>query len=96
MQKKRSKVVCPPLPSIGHMDDLAYASDDEVIGWRGHLYDDMRAVIRCEIDTAPWEIELAYVQRELDIRALRMTVHQQWLSSQSSDDVAVLDTSSMN
>lgn len=69
--------VTPPV--VVSMDVLADATDFELRS-RGHnLEAEMRTAIHAGYDSYLWEVELAYVQREMGIRNTRMRAHEQYL-----------------
>lgn len=65
------------LPPVFHMDDVAIMSDDEI--W-SHLRT-MENGRRTNRDPAPFEVELAYLQRELGIRKAQRDAHTAWLKT---------------
>jgi hypothetical protein len=62
-------------PDQINMDDLAVMPDDELAQW----------AIHCETERTrtwnptPWEVEIAYVRREQQIRKLRADLHVDFL-----------------
>lgn len=77
MKKKLGNEV----PPVYHIDDLACMGDDEI--WR-HLRV-MEEGRRSNRDPLPFEIEIAYLQRELGIRRDQRDAHVAWLRSGGDD-----------
>ena len=67
-----------PLPDVANMDDLAYVSDDELAARHTGLDADRNKIINHHFDPIAWEIELAYVKRELAMRRIRREAHDVW------------------
>lgn len=72
------------LPPLHHVDDVALMSDDEI--WRALR--DMENGRRTNRDPIPYEIEAAYLQRELGIRKVQHDAHAAWLRSGGDDGAA--------
>ncbi|NDD31360.1 MAG: hypothetical protein EB084_24175 [Proteobacteria bacterium] len=70
------------VPPLFHMDDIAVMSDDEV--W-SHVRT-MDAGRRSNRDPQPFEVELAYLQRELGIRRDQREAHTAWLRARLAED----------
>lgn len=70
------------------IDQLAWMSDDDLMGLYMGLSRDRDNVnsIRGK-DVTPIEVELCYVQRELDIRNTRRRTHAQWLAKLGAEGV---------
>lgn len=81
MSKKKLSNDAPP---VFHMDDIAVMSDDEV--W-SHLRA-MENGRRTNRDPHPFEVEAAYLQRELGIRKVQNDAHAAWLQSAPPADDA--------
>lgn len=79
-------------PAIITIDDLAVMSDDELSN-RANRFEAERNRVR---DQYPWEVEIAYVRREQQIRRQRADAHSAWVRvnpQDQSDDFADLDGS---
>jgi len=61
----------PQIPQIYTVDALAEMGDGELYERGAMLHADMKQAVKYGVSPRPWEIELAYVQRELDIRKTR-------------------------
>jgi uncharacterized small protein (DUF1192 family) len=72
------------VPEQINMDDLALMSDDE-LSQRASLCENER---NRTWNQAPWEIEIAYVRREQQIRRTGTDMHQEYLKRhpQESND----------
>ena len=88
------------LPNVVDMDTLAYASDDDLDRHASYLHNERDRASRFEYDVRPWEVEIAYIQRELKIRHDRRLAHEKYMQSsamldfnddQSDDRTAVLN-----
>lgn len=70
-------------PAIITIDDLAVMTDDELSG-RANRFEAERNRVR---DQYPWEVEIAYVRREQQIRRQRADAHSAWLRYNPQDHV---------
>lgn len=77
MSKRTKQTI--ELPDVINMDDLALLSDEELSGRAGRLEADRRRVASSSSDLVPWEIEIAYVRREQQIREVRAVRHREYL-----------------
>lgn len=75
---KSGKVVQRNLPEVVCSDDLAVMSDEQLVGRATALQVDM---VNSGGDPSPWEIELAYIQREQSIREVRSRRHSEYMKS---------------
>lgn len=70
-------------PEIVNIDVLALLSDEELIARLHVLEDDRTKVLEHEgvfgTDPRPWEEEIAYVRRELQVRRIRREKHDRYL-----------------
>lgn len=69
------------LPEIINMDDIAYASDSDLHRQYDYLNEDKNRAIQWGCDPTPWEVELAYIQREFDVRRTRAAAHERYVRS---------------
>lgn len=70
------------------IDQLAWMPDDDLMGLYMTLERDRENVLSMRgKDVTPIEVEICYVQRELDIRNTRRRAHQQWLSNLGAEGV---------
>lgn len=77
MSKRTKSTV--ELPDIAHMDDLALLSDEELVGRAGRLEADRRRAASTMNNLTPWEVEIAYVRREQQLRDTRTQLHAEFL-----------------
>lgn len=68
-------------PQMVDMDSLAYLSDPDLDRRRTYLDEDRNKAVQSGVDPYAWEVELAYIQREYDIRRTRRSMHEQYLRS---------------
>jgi hypothetical protein len=70
------------------IDQLAWMPDDDLMGLYMTLDRDRENVLSMRgKDVTPIEIELCYVQRELDIRNTRRRAHSQWLVNLGAEGI---------
>jgi len=80
MSKKNKKISQTfELPSTVDMDALSYSSDEELRQRNFDLSMSRDQVIRSGSDPFYWEIELAYVHREIQIREMRKVLHERYI-----------------
>lgn len=72
-----------PVPECANMDDLAAMSDEELNSKSYALHADRNKVIDRGIDAKLWDIELAYVYREFQLRRTRRDVHERFMRDQA-------------
>lgn len=85
MSKKYDSV-----PQIVNIDDIAVMPDEE-LNARAARFENERNRAR---DPQPWEVEIAYIRREQQIRKARAQAHVEWSAIQpnvSDEDVFVAD-----
>lgn len=71
-QKRRGTVY---LPEVVNVDTLATMQDNELASRHRELDDDKARAQEAGYSLRPWEVELAYVKREQQIRNERRQVH---------------------
>jgi ElaB/YqjD/DUF883 family membrane-anchored ribosome-binding protein len=74
--KKKAPV---PIPDVFHMDLIGTMTDDELLERLRMLEADRERVLDARFDPAAWEIEAAYVRRELQLRRTRHNLHEEYL-----------------
>lgn len=74
------------LPEIINMDDVACLSDESISERISRLESDRNSVLASSDDARPWEVEIAYLRREQQIRGFRRQLHDSYLRSNPSDD----------
>lgn len=78
---KKVKVAPRVGPEIVDMDTIATLSDDELVN-RFQVLDNEREMMReNRVPTKEWEIEIAYVRREQQLRRTRREAHDLYLNS---------------
>lgn len=65
-------------PQITNIDELAVMTDEELVA-RASRFESER---NRSYDSYPWEVEIAYIRREQQIRKTRAQAHADWLTSQ--------------
>jgi hypothetical protein len=81
-------------PEVVSIDDLAYAADVELAARAESLRTERERAIRAGFNPYRWEIELAYVQREMDIRDDRADAHM--IYTRSAWENSARDVNSVN
>lgn len=72
-----------PYPMQFSQQDLS-SMDDEVLHNVGRsLQDSINRVNRLNLNPYPWEVELCYLQQEVQVRSIRRARHAEWLSALS-------------
>lgn len=64
------------VPQVTNIDDLAVMADEE-LNARASRFESERNRAR---DPYPWEVEIAYIRREQQIRRVRERAHAEWSS----------------
>ena len=68
---------CPiPVPNVVNMDEIAIFSDEELFARASSLENDRTKVVESKFDPMLWEIEIAYLRREMGIRRQRREAHE--------------------
>lgn len=85
MAKKHKKVSdynsnynAVPLPVPVSMDSLAVYTDSDIRARAELMESEMTRAAKSGMDTYPWQVELAYLQREYDIRRARAAAHDRY------------------
>lgn len=72
------------LPECMHVDELATMSDEDLDARAQVLHQDRNKVIaHGSLDTRPWDVEFAYIQREFHMRRIRREAHERFMREQS-------------
>jgi hypothetical protein len=89
MSKKSSRQVTSnrkaPAVEVRSIDELAVFSDEELGQRLNFLYNE--ASRRHETQAVPFEVEMAYVLREQDIRRTRKVRHREFMDKLRSEEV---------
>lgn len=71
---------CPvPVPTAANIDDIAVYSDEELFSRLSGMENDRLKVAESRFDPTLWEIEIAYLRREMGIRRQRREAHEIYL-----------------
>lgn len=70
-------------PEKTSMDVIARYLDDELYSHITKFETDRTKVMDARLDPSPWEIELAYLRREANIRRVRRDLHEIFLRDNS-------------
>ena len=77
-----------PVPDINNMDDIGYFPDELLHDKISRLEGERTRLLELRLEPTPWEVELAYLRREQQIRKTRSERHDQYvkeLSAQGDD-----------
>lgn len=70
-----------PFPQKINMDDLAIVDDENLSSMYRSLTDSIGRASGVGLNPAPWEVEMCYVQREMQIRTTRKEAHVKYLTA---------------
>ena len=72
-----------PVEYPGKLDPVYVATvdDDELHRNAQYLIDSIKRVDRMNLNSYPWEVELCYIQREMQLRSVRRAAHAEWLKT---------------
>ena len=71
---------CPvPVPTAVNIDDIAVYTDEELFSRLSGMENDRLRVVESRFDPTIWEIEIAYLRREMGIRRQRREAHEIFL-----------------
>jgi hypothetical protein len=62
-------------------DHLAVMDDESLHNLGRSLNDSINKVTRHGLNSYPWEVELCYVQQEMQLRSSRRAAHMAWLNN---------------
>lgn len=68
-----------PMPVPVSMDSLAVYTDGDIRARAELMETEMARAIKHGMDAYPWQVELAYLQREYDIRRARIAAHDRYV-----------------
>lgn len=68
-----------PAPEVVCMDDIGYYSDELLVERMTRLENEKNRVSDAKLDPMLWEVELAYLQREKQIRQTRAERHEAYM-----------------
>jgi hypothetical protein len=70
-----------PFPQVHTFDELAVIDDDSLGNMQRVLSDSIARVNGHGLNPSAWEVEMCYVQRELQIRVARREAHAKYVST---------------
>jgi len=73
------------IPEVVSMDVIAYMSDDDLVLRLRSLEEDMSRVFEARMDTTMWEVEIAYIRREQQLRYRRHPIHVAYMNRLSRE-----------
>jgi hypothetical protein len=76
-----------PYPQRIENEFIVMMDDDELHNLGRSLFDSISRVSRMNLNPYPWEVELCYVQREMNLRSTRRAAHAEWLSKNPPEEV---------
>lgn len=82
---KKKKELTVALPQVINMDDIAVMTDDALLERLRGLEADRDKVMEEKYETRLWEVEAAYVRRELQLRRTRHNLHDNYLHELDRD-----------
>lgn len=68
-----------PFPDINNVDDVGYYPDDLLADKIARLESERSRLLEMKFDPRPWEVELAYLHREKQIRDVRLQRHEAYV-----------------
>lgn len=68
-----------PAPEVANMDDIGYYPDDLLSDRIGRLESERTRLLEMRYDPQLWEVELAYLRREQQIRTTRAERHESYM-----------------
>lgn len=86
VSNKHSSVDYEPLPDVVNIDELAVAHDEELINRLRSLEEARSYSITRNYNPRPWEEELCYVLRELQIRRARREAWEHYSRAANSSN----------
>lgn len=72
-----------PVPEPMNMDEIAALTDEDLNAKSQVLYADRNRVSDRGMDTKLWDVELAYVHREFQLRRSRRDAHERFVREQA-------------
>jgi hypothetical protein len=68
-----------PVPEVANMDEIGYYPDDLLADRIGRLESERTRLLEMRYDPQLWEVELAYLRREQQIRTVRSERHEAYM-----------------
>jgi hypothetical protein len=73
-----------PLPQRLNMDVIAIMSDEEVYSRAASLEGERNKIVDYRLDPFNWEVEIAYLRREMGIRKVRRDLHEKFMKENAA------------
>lgn len=73
------------MPTVMSIDVLGILPEEDLLGRVRTLEDDRQKLLENQYDVQPWEEEIAYIRRELQLRKVRRDLHDAYLSNLKDD-----------
>lgn len=67
------------VPEVMNYDDIGYLSDETIFDRLSRLENDRAQVLSAGLDPYSWEVEIAYLRREQQIRSARLERHSHYV-----------------
>lgn len=67
------------MPEVNNMDEVGYYPDDLLTDKISRLESERSRLLDAKFDPRPWEVELAYLHREKDLRNVRLEKHEAYM-----------------
>lgn len=67
-------------PNVIHADEIVYMTDELINDQLNRLENERSYLLSLGKDVHLWEVEIAYIQREQDVRKKRADFHAQYMS----------------
>lgn len=74
-------------PEVYNMDDIGYMADEAIHDRAQRLENERNRLVSMSRDPYLWEIELAYLRREQELRQTRANFHAEYLKGVGSTNV---------
>ena len=87
-----------PLPEVHNMDEIGYFVDELLHEKINKLEGERMRLLELKLEPTPWEVEIAYLRREQQIRKARSENHEKYQQNFSSkvDEDEVFDATPKN
>ena len=66
-------------PDVHNMDDISYMIDESIHDYAGRLEFEREKLISTNRNPYLWEVELAYLHREMELRRTRFVAHAEFV-----------------
>ena len=82
---KKNKIKGFDSPEVWNMDDLGYMPDETIDDRAQRLESERNRMVSMGKDAYLWEVEIAYIRREQQLRKTRSELHQEYLKKFNVD-----------